>query len=159
MKSRRGMEKYAKTILSSYNQISGIITQIENVIQRRAKNSFYLRCDTTQLANELLSLGEIRKDLIELECIADDILSKIKPEDKTLILYKYMGVVPEDENFDHTSRNYFRKQIKALNNFKGQLEKIGVTETWFENKYLKIAFIKNVHKKIILEEGKKHCKY
>lgn len=71
------MEKYAKTILSSYNQISGVITQIENVIQRRAKNSFYLRCDTESLAEQLLSLGEIRKDLIELKFIADEILDKI----------------------------------------------------------------------------------
>lgn len=153
------MEKYAKTILSSYNQISGIITQIENVIQRRAKNSFYLRCDTTQLANELLSLGEIRKDLIELECIADDILSKIKPEDKTLILYKYMGVVPEDENFDHTSRNYFRKQIKALERFTNKLVSEGYDEEWFKNKYLKIAFISGVYNKTLLEEGKKHVRY
>ena len=153
------MEKYAKTILSSYNQISGIITQIENVIQRRAKNSFYLRCDTTQLANELLSLGEIRKDLIELECIADDILSKIKPEDKTLILYKYMGVVPEDENFDHTSRNYFRKQIQALERFTNKLVSEGYDEEWFKNKYLKIAFISGVYNKTLLEEGKKHVRY
>ena len=153
------MEKYAKTILSSYNQISGIITQIENVIQKRAKNSFYLRCDTTQLANELLSLGEIRKDLIELECIADDILSKIKPEDKTLILYKYMGVVPEDENFDHTSRNYFRKQIKALERFTNKLVSEGYDEEWFKNKYLKIAFISGVYNKTLLEEGKKHVRY
>ena len=153
------MEKYAKTILSSYNQLSGIITQIENVIQRRAKNSFYLRCDTTQLANELLSLGEIRKDLIELECIADDILSKIKPEDKTLILYKYMGVVPEDENFDHTSRNYFRKQIKALERFTNKLVSEGYDEEWFKNKYLKIAFISGVYNKTLLEEGKKHVRY
>ena len=153
------MEKYAKTILSSYNQISGIITQIENVIQRRAKNSFYLRCDTTQLANELLSLGEIRKDLIELECIADDILSKIKPEDKTLILYKYMGVVPEDENFDHTSINYFRKQIKELERFTNKLVSEGYDEEWFKNKYLKIAFISGVYNKTLLEEGKKHVRY
>lgn len=153
------MERYAKTILSSYNQISGIITQIENLIQRRAKNSFYLRCDTTQLANELLSLGEIRKDLIELRYIADDILGKIKPEDKTLICYKYMGIVPNDENFDHTSRNYFRKQIKAIERFTNKLKSEGYDEDWFKNKYLKIAFISGVYKKTLLEEGKKHVRY
>ena len=153
------MEKYAKTILSSYNQISGVITQIENVIQRRAKNSFYLRCDTESLAEQLLSLGEIRKDLIELKFIADEILDKIKPEDKTLILYKYMGIVPNDDNFDHTSRNYFRKQIKALERFTNKLVSNGYDEDWFQKKYLKIAFISGVYKKTLLEEGKKHVRY
>ncbi len=150
------MLNYAKTILTSYNQISGVITQIENVIERRARNSFYLRCDTARFAEQLISLGEIRKDLIELKYITDDILSMIKSEDKTLISYKYFGIVPEDKNFDHTSRNYFRKQVKALERFANKLVSEGYDERWFQNKYLKIAFISSVYKKTLLEQGKKH---
>ena len=150
------MLNYAKTILSSYTQISGVITQIENVIERRAKNSFYLRCDTVRFAEQLISLGEIRKDLIELKFITEDILSKIKPEDKILISYKYFGIVPEDDNFDHTSRNYFRKQVKALERFSNKLVSQGYDTEWFQNKYLKIAFISSVYKKTLLEQGKKH---
>ena len=150
------MLNYAKTILSSYNQISGVITQIENVIQKRAKNSFYLRYDTVRLAEQLITLSEIRKDLIELKYITEDILSKIKPEDKILISYKYFGIVPSDENFDHTSRNYFRKQVKALERFATKLVNDGFDQERLQNKYLKIAFIAGVYKKTLLEEGNKH---
>ncbi len=152
------MKMYSKTILSAYNQITSMITQIENTIERRAKNSFYMRCDTVTLAEQLISLGEIRKDLIELKYIADDILSKIKPEDATLLKYKYLGIVPDDENFDHTSRNYFRKQIKAIERFCNKLKIEGYDEEWFKNKYLKIAFISCAYQKTLDEEGKKHVR-
>ena len=153
------MLSYAKTILSSYNQLEGVITQIENVIEHRARNSFYSRLDTVKLAEQLLALGEIRKDLILLKEIADKVLEKIKDEDRVLIAYKYFGVIPSDENFDHTSRNYFRKQVKALERFAKKLETLGYDKEWFQNKYLKIAFIAGVYKKTLNEEGKKHVIY
>lgn len=153
------MKNYAKTILSAYNQIAGMITQIENTITHRAKNSFYMRYDTVTLAEQLITLGEIRKDLIELKYIADEIFNKIKQEDAILLKYKYLGITPSDENFDHTSRNYFRKQIKALERFANKLTAGGYDEEWFKGKYLKIAFISAVYKKTLLEEGKKHVRF
>ena len=82
----------------------------QTVLRAKARNSFYSRCDVVNLSEQLLSLGEIRKDLFELITITDEILSSLKAQDRILISYKYFGEVPEDENFDHTSRNYFRKQ-------------------------------------------------
>lgn len=152
------MEQYGKTILSAYNSISGYITQIENLIKARAKNSFYLRCDTVSLAEQLISLGEIRKDLIELKYIVDDILDALEVEDKRLLTFKYFGILPDVENFDHTSRNYFRKQIRAIKRFSAKLSSRGCNEEWFKNKYLKIAFISGIYQKTLLEEGKKHVR-
>lgn len=152
------MEKYAKTILSAYPLLSGYITQIENLIKKRAVNSFYLRCDTAHYAEQLIRLGEIRKDLFELINLVDEVLSTLNVYDKTLISYKYFGIKPEDENFDLKSRNYFRKQIKALDKFVKVLESMGYTSEWFQNKYLKIAFISSIYKRTLLEEGKKHVR-
>lgn len=152
------MENYAKTILSCYDTIDGYITQIENVIKIKAKNSFYLRNGTVTLAEQLISLGEIRKDLIELSEIVDKILKKMTEEDKILISYKYFGIKPKDENFDLTSRNYFRKQIRALKRFSELLVKNNYDEEWFKNKYLKIAYISSIYQLTLNENGKKHIR-
>jgi hypothetical protein len=117
-----------------------------------------LRYDTVRLAEQLITLGEIRKDLIELKYIADDVLSKIKPEDKILISYKYLGIIPSDENFDHTSRNYFRRQISAVKRFTKALLDAGYDKEWFDKKYMKIAFIYSMYQKTLLEQGKKHVR-
>jgi hypothetical protein len=152
------MEQFGKTILSAYPMLYGYVTQIEEVIKRRARNSFYARCDVVGLSEELLSLGEIRKDLIELKLIVEEVLSLIKPYDRVLLSYKYFGIAPQEEGFDLTSRNYFRRQIKALKNFSDTLVSRGYDEEWFRNKYLKIAFISGIYQRTILEQGKKHVR-
>lgn len=152
------MEQFGKTILSAYPMLYGYVTQLEDVIKKKARNSFYTRCDVVNLSEQLLSLGEIRKDLIELKLIVEEVLSLIKPYDRILLSYKYFGILPEDKGFDLTSRNYFRKQIKALNNFSNMLIMKGYDQEWFKNKYLKIAFISAIYQNMILEQGKKHVR-
>ncbi len=153
------MEQFGKTILSAYPMLNGYVTQIEEVIKKRARNSFYARCDVVSLSEQLLSLGEIRKDLIELKLLVEEVLSIIKPYDRVLLSYKYFGITPEDDNFDLTSRNYFRRQIRALKNFSDALVSKGYDREWFEKKYLKIAFISGIYQKTLLEQGKKHVRF
>ncbi len=148
---------YGKAMLTSYNNLDSVIKQIENLIIKKAKASFYNLNSTLALSNELISLGEVRLDLIELKEVIDETLSKLNEEDRVLLEYKYFNVVPNIENFDHTSRNYFRKQIKAINRFNLKLQSLGYTENWFFNKYLKIAFINGAYQKAVSEEGKKHA--
>lgn len=153
------MEQFGKTILSAYPMLLGYVTQIEEIIKKRARNSFYARVDVVNLSEQLLTLGEIRKDLIELKLIVEEILSLIKPYDRVLLCYKYFGIMPEDSDFDLTSRNYFRRQIRALKNFSDMLVSRGYNQEWFEKKYLKIAFISGIYQKILLEQGKKHIRF
>ncbi len=153
------MEQFGKTILSAYPMLLGYVTQIEEIIKKRARNSFYARVDVVNLSEQLLTLGEIRKDLIELKLIVEEILSLIKPYDRVLLCYKYFGIMPEDSDFDLTSRNYFRRQIRALKNFSDMLVSKGYNQEWFEKKYLKIAFISGIYQKTLLEQGKKHIRF
>lgn len=152
------MQQYGKTILSAYPLLDGYVTQIEELVKKRAKNSFYMHCDTVAFAEQLIRLGEIRKDLFELKFLIEDALASLNSYDRTLISYKYFGIKPSDENFDLSSRNYFRRQIKALEKFSKALESMGYTKEWFQNKYLKIAFISSIYKRTLLEEGKKHVR-
>ncbi|MBR6737852.1 MAG: hypothetical protein IKL82_05770 [Clostridia bacterium] len=153
------MENYAKTILSAYPMLDSVITQIENLIRNKARNSFYVYDNTQKVVEQILRLGEIAKLLYILKVIVDDTLLEITPTERELISFKYFGIVPERDNFDHVSRNYFRKQIKALNSFCQRLKENGHDENWFKDKYLKIAFIAGIYKKTLNEEGKKHVKY
>mgnify|MGYP003289748508 CR=1 FL=1 len=147
---------YGKTMLACYNNIDSINKQIENLIIKKAKNSFYGCNSALAIAEELINLGEVRLDLMELKDITLQALSKMKDEDRILLEYKYFKIIPNIENFDHTSRNYFRKQVRAILRFHNVLEKMGFTEKWFFDKYLKIAFIKGAYQKTLKEEGKKY---
>lgn len=155
----RIVQKYAKTILSAYPLLDNVITQIEKLIRNKARNSFYLYDNTMQIVEQLLRLGEIAKMLYGLKMIVEETLLSLTPEERELISFKYFGIEPENENFEHVSRNYFRKQVKALNSFSGKLSENGYDENWFKEKYLKIAFIAGIYNKVLKEEGKKHVKY
>ena len=148
------MCNYAKTALTCYNAITPLINSIESVIKKKAKNSARNYSSCEKLADEIAKLIQVRLYLFDLKSLINEALSKLKPYDAILIKYKYFGIKPSGE-FDHTSRNYFRKQIKALSNFTLNFQEIGVSEEWFQEKYLTIPFILNVHKKILKSEGKR----
>lgn len=148
---------YGKTMLTCFKNIDSINKQIENLIIKKAKGSFYGTSSALAISQELIDLGEVRFDLMELKEVTLKALSKLKEEDKMLIEYKYFQIVPNVENFDHTSRNYFRKQVRAIDRFHKILEKLGYDEKWFFDNYLKIPFIKGAYHKTIKEEGKKHA--
>ena len=152
------MSYHGKTMLSCYNALDCVAKQIENIIRSKVKNSFYNFSPAFEQADKILQLTEIRLDLLELKEITKRALDELSETDRILICYKYFGIVPEDKDFDLTSRNYFRKQNKAIERFDLKLKSKGFDEEWFKNKYLKIAFIAGVYKKMLKEEGKKHVR-
>ena len=83
-------------------------------------------------------------------------LSFLKEEYRILLEYKYFKIIPNIENFDNKSRNYFRKQVRAIDKFHEALIELGYDEKWFFDNYLKIAFINGLYQKTLKEEGKKH---
>ena len=149
------MELYAKTILSCFMMLEKIVNQIENLIKTRARNSFYDYSSTLKQSDKILKLCNVRIDLLELKEIAQDVLNSLNYDEKTLISYKYFGILPKDKNYDLTSRNYFRKQVKALKKFSLILKGKGYNEDWFINKYMPISFISGTYTKVLNEQGKK----
>lgn len=153
------MAYHGKTMLTAYMLIDNLVKQIENLIQSRARNSFFNFSSTFEQAEKILKLTEIRLDLIALKEITKNALDSLSEEDRVLIFYKYFKINPKDKDFDLTSRNYFRKQNKAIIKFEEILKRDGYTDEWFEKNYLKIAFIAGIYKKIIKDDGKKHVAY
>ena len=148
------MYYYEKTILTCYKSITPITNQLENLIVKKAKNSFYDYTPCINLAENILKLVNARLDLLELKFLTEEGIKKLNEEDKILIEYKYFKIKPEFE-IDTTSRKYFRHQVRALKRFGDAIRSLGVSEEYFKNKYLNINYINNVYKKIIKLDGKK----
>lgn len=151
------MGYYGKAILSCYKKIDAVNESIENLIKKKALSSFYDYSSLEKQAVKLIELSEVRKDLLELKSICESALKGLEQEDRILIGYKYFSEELPSKDYDHTSRNYFRHQVRALNRFELCLKNVGCTEEWFLNKYMKIAFVSNAYKRAEMEEGKKHC--
>ena len=143
-------------MLSCYRTLDKVVNQIENLIKNRVKNSFYNYTSTYMQAEKIIKLNEVKLDLLELKEITKEALSVLGEEDRTLIYYKYFGIMPKDENFDLKSRNYFRKQNRAIEKFDRILNAKGYDEKWFLDKYLKISYVAGIYQKTINEAGKKH---
>ena len=151
------MSYYVKTILSCYKALMPLSKQMETIIKQKAKNSYYNYSPCQVQAEEILKIVNVRLLLLDLKSLTEEALSKLSFNDLWLIKYKYFGETPDFE-FDHTSRNYFRKQVKVIEKLKKVFCSIGVTEEWFMNNYFDIVFIKKYYNKIIKEEGKKHVR-
>lgn len=151
------MNYYEKTCLTCYPTIDAVVMQIENVIKKNAKNSFFNQ-GAEKIAEKIIMLSEARLDLMDLKDYVKSAYEKLDAIDKELIGYKYFGVYPKCKNFDHTSRNYFRRQVRALNAFSRKLKNTGLDESAFMARYIKIAFINETYKRILKEEGKKHVR-
>ena len=151
------MNYYEKTCLTCYPVIDAVVRQIENVIKKNAKNSFY-GGSAERIAEKIIDLSETRIDLIDLKGYVKAAYETLDALDKELIAYKYFGLIPKSKNFDHTSRNYFRRQVRALKTFSKQLKSAGLDEDFFAARYIKIAFINETYKRIVKEEGKKHVR-
>lgn len=147
------MNYYEKTLLSVYKSLDGVINQMEHIIKQKARNSYYDYTPCEIQAENILKIVNARFDLIELKNLIEEAVSKLNETNKLLITFKYFKIKPNFE-FDHTSRNYFRKQIKALNSFSIVLKSLGFNEKQFESKYLTMPFIYRVYKKILIKEGK-----
>lgn len=150
------MSYYGKTMLSCYRTLDKVVMQIENLIKSRVKNSFFNYSSTYCQAEKIIKLNEIKLDLLELKEITKEALAVLNETDRTLIYYKYFGIMPKDKDFDLKSRNYFRKQNRAIEKFDSILKSKGYDEKWFLDKYLKISYISGIYQKTINETGKKH---
>lgn len=151
------MNYYEKTCLTCFPTLDVMVLQIENLIKKNAKNSFFMQ-GAEKIAERIISLNEARIDLIELKGFVKRAYEQLDALDKELIGYKYFGNEPKCKNFDHTSRNYFRRQVRALKVFSKKLKSVGLDENYFMARYAKIAFINETYKRIIKEEGKKHVR-
>ena len=148
---------YEKTLLVSYTTLESVVEELEGLVMAKALASFSSRDSCERQAEKILSLIEKKSKLIELKQKLDEVFVLMSSESLELISYKYFKTESERPDFDHTSRKYFRKQIKALKEFSQKLLKAGMTEEWFKNKFLDISFLNSIYSRMKKNESKEHA--
>lgn len=134
---------YEKTILSSYYRIDEYIEDCEKAVTYRALTSYSTKESTMTQIDKIINLIYAKNRLCDLKSKLNGIFSKFTQDETDCIRYKYYHVKPR-EDFDYTSRNYFRKQLRILKKISLMLEKKKMDEKWFCENYADIYFLKSI---------------
>ncbi len=145
---------YAKTVLYVYSRIEGILDSIDQVVEDRALSAFGDFSPCLEQAEKIIALTEQKDVLIDLKLLVDKIIKKFSDYERDCLDYKYFKLKPKTfyENFDFTSRMYFRAQEKLVKKFSKEIEESGLDDKAFEEKYLKIPFLMRLYKSVIERE-------
>lgn len=138
------MEGYEKVLLRGYAIVEKVIAGIDDLVERRALASFWSRESCESIAEKILALTETKGELLILRENLGKALRALCKEDLELIAFRYWKIVPKREGFEHVSRNYFRKQKRALRRFSDELIKRDMTPDWFDEYCMRFGFIRSI---------------
>ena len=141
---------YAKTILYSYGVLEDIMEQIDELVEKKALSSMTDVSDAYSQCQKILDYTAQKDVLINIKIKVDKIFSKFSPEELIYLDYKYFKKNPKSlySGYDFTCRTYFRKQIKLASIFASKLEKVGITDEYFEKNCLCVDFFKELLKRV-----------
>lgn len=137
---------YEKTILSSYYRIDEYIEDCEKAVVYRALTSYSTKESTMTQIDKIINLIYAKNRLCELKSKLEGVFSKFTQDETDCIKYKYYHIKPS-EDFDYTSRNYFRKQLRIIKKIGCMLDKRKLDEKWFCENYLDIYFLKSLYER------------
>jgi hypothetical protein len=135
--------------------------QIDDLVLRKALSSMNDFSPAIEQFNKITDLTEQKKVMFALKLYLDDVIAKLTKDELDCLEYKYFKRKSKKyfENFDFTSRTYFRKQIKIINKISKALEFAGATDAWFIKNCMCIDFFKELLKRVVeLEKNTKKNK-
>lgn len=145
-------ESYIQTLLYLYPKVKDEITKIQEVKEKKAKNSFYLPSSKTiDSYYQIIEYNEIQALLFMLKKEVDKVLITLKPKELKIIEYKYFkkGEVI-------CNRNYYRL-VNVLTQYISN--KILITNEYFEDNFLTHDYFSKIHFKIIEKITNNKYKY
>ncbi|MBQ8197235.1 MAG: hypothetical protein IJZ73_04155 [Clostridia bacterium] len=149
---------YTKTLLTSYANLENVMAQIDELAVKKALASAndYSPCATQ--CEKIIELN-FQKDVIHvLKLTMDGILKKTAKKDLDLLDYKYFKRRPRAyyKDFDSSSRTYFRNQVRVAKEFGDKLDRIGISDEWFEENCLSTEFFSELYKRVKEHEIASH---
>ena len=151
-------EIYAKTMLYAYPYIDTMVKRMDDKILKKAMGSML---DTSpcedQCTSIILLLGQ-KEDLKYLKNLIERMIMKFPFSDFDYFDYRYFKIRPKEYYKDKIKldRTYYRKQARLIKKFCTIFSAIGGDDKWFEEKFLSIRFIKNLHIRVIEREKNKN---
>ncbi len=145
---------FAKTALYAYPNIMAITEQIDELVEKKAVFSMNDFTPAIEQFNKIVDLTEQKKVMFALKLYLDDVIAKLTKDELDCLEYKYFKRKSKKyfENFDFTSRAYFRKQVKIIKKVSKSLELSGATDEWFKKNCLDMDFFKELLKRVIEHE-------
>ena len=145
---------YVKTILYAYPNIKAVSEQIDELVEKKALASMMDFSPCEVQCEKIIDLTVQKIKLTEMEKLLKTILISFSEHELDCLDYKYFKKKPKEyyEEFDFSSRAYFRKQNALIKKLGLKLEKKGIDDKEFERNYLYINFIKELLKRVIEQE-------
>jgi hypothetical protein len=134
---------------------------MDDKILNRALRSMYDTSPCEEQAAEIIVLKGQREDLKYLKHLTELMVMKFPFSDFDYFDIRYFKIRPSEYYKDKIKkdRTYFRKQEKLLKKFCAIFKTIGGDDTWFEEKFLSIRYIKNLYLQIVdRDKDSKKCK-
>lgn len=145
---------HAKTLLYAYPNILALLSQIDELMEKKALASMTDFSPAVEQCEKIIELTEQKKILIKVYITLKKVLPKFTGLDKMCIEYKYFKNKPKEyfKDFDFSGRAYFRRQNKIVKTLCDLLEKSELNEEYFIDKCLKINFFKELKKRVLEHE-------
>lgn len=140
---------YAKIILYSYPCCDSLTEQIDELVEKRALSSMYDFSPCEEQCLKILELTDQKRRIIKLKSVINKLLGKFSEKDLILLDYRYFKKMPAAcyVGVDFFGRKYFRRQDALITRFCNLLEKAGLTDSVFEEKYLSIEFFREMKRR------------
>ena len=154
------MAYYEKVLLYAYPHLEDLARQIDKLVLKRALSSFsnYTSCESQ--CERILGMSDQKVRLLALKSRLDEILIRLTDYEIELLEYKYFKRKPKSSfsDFDSTSRQFFRRQLKLTEKISALLNRVGMTEKWFNENYLDIDFMNLLLARVIEYENNGNIK-
>ena len=147
-------EYYSKTILYSYKSLKAVMSQLDDLIVKKAISSMNDFSPCEKIAEKILALTAQKVVLADIMEKTERAVAKLNDNEKLILDYKYFKKLPKESfaHLDFTSRSYFRKQVRVVSRFAAKMDILGIDDTYFEEKCLKIEFFRELYKRVLIRE-------
>ena len=109
---------YTKVLLYTYPNISSLIDQIDELVEKKAISSMDSTLPCIEICNSVINLIKEKDLYLKLMVVLEDVLKTLSEEEMLCVEYKYF--LEKDKfkhiDFDYTSKQYFRSYTHGLHN-------------------------------------------
>ncbi len=142
---------YAKTALYVYPCVEKLIAQIDGLVEKKAYASMNLFIPCEEICDQIIGLTEQKKKWLRLYLAVKDTLLALSDEEIEYIDYKYFrkrNLQVDGIAEFYSSRTYYRKQRRIVNECAKILEEKGFSEQRFIDEYMEIPFFREMMRRI-----------
>lgn len=137
---------YVKTLLCAYPHFNKIIKRMDTFVGKKVLSSMSNFTSCVTQCEEIISLTMQKCIMIEAKYYLEKVIKRLTKEEKDLLDYKYFKLKPQQDfaGVDLSSRNYYRKQQRLIEDIGKYFDWMGKGNEWFDKSLLKVPFMEKL---------------